>query len=505
MPDDDQPGSSRRTGDPDPPVSRAVRRDPSSAYYARVALGTVLPGAGLLRTRWRVLGWVLLLAALAVVAWVAWSVARGGVLKTALDTAVNTTALQVIGVGVAVGAVLWIGSIVLTAQQSWPRVRRGRWARGLFAALMCLVIAAPAALAVRYSNVQADLVQDVFSDGFGEGHTADPDEPDPWADIPRVNIALLGSDAGRDRIGVRTDSMMVVSIDTRTGDALLIGIPRNLENVPIPDRNPLSRLWPNGYDCGDECLMNGIWTLATDHPELFPGDPNPGLTSTIDVLGEITGLDISRSVVIDLRGFRSLVDAMGGVEVNVTERVCVECSSRPGGGIRWTNDGKVEWIEPGLQELDGRRALWYARSRAGSDDFSRMRRQRCVAGAILEQADPVSMFVRYPQIAEAVRDNVRVSIPQRELEAWVELVVRIQEGDSIRSLPVTSTVIRPASPDFEKIRALVERGVRAGVTTASPSPSSTPSSSPTPSDSPSPTASPSVPPDDSAAPISATC
>ncbi|WP_377639905.1 LCP family protein [Oryzobacter terrae] len=485
-------------------MRRAARREPPGSYYGRVALGTLVPGAGLLRTRWRALGWVLLLGALALVGWVAWSVARGGVLKTALDTAVNTTALQVIGVGVAVGAVVWIGSIVLTAQQAWPRRREGRWARGLFALLMCLVVAAPAVLAVRYSDVQSDLVQDVFSDGFGEGHVADPEQPDPWADIPRVNIALLGSDAGRDRIGVRTDSMMVASIDTRTGDALLIGIPRNLENVPIPASNPLSRLWPNGYDCGDACLMNGIWTLATDHPDLFPDDPNPGLTSTIDVLGEITGLDIQRSVVIDLRGFRSLVDAMGGVEVNVTERVCVECSSRPDGGIRWTGD-REEWIEPGLQELDGRHALWYARSRAGSDDFSRMRRQRCVAGALLEQADPVSMFARYPQIAQAVRDNVRVSIPQSELQAWVELVIRIQKGDSIRSLPVTSKVVRPASPDFEKIRALVDTAVRAPQASPSSSPSTSPSSSPSPSDTPSSTASPSIPADDSAAPISATC
>ena len=61
---DDQPGSSPRTGDPDPPVSRAVRRPAPSSFYDRVALGTVLPGAGLLRTRWRVLGWVLLLATL---------------------------------------------------------------------------------------------------------------------------------------------------------------------------------------------------------------------------------------------------------------------------------------------------------------------------------------------------------------------------------------------------------------------------------------------------------
>lgn len=490
---------------------RAGRRSTPGTYYRRVALGTVVPGAGLLRTSWRPLGWFLIAVVVAIVGFVVVNVAEGGLLRTALDAAVNTTALKVIATVILVFAVLWVGSIVLTARQWWPQAREGGWGRGLFALVMCLVVAAPSALAVRYLEVQSGLVSDVFSDGFGEGHVADPDEPDPWAAIPRVNIALLGSDAGADRVGVRTDSMMVVSIDTKTGDSLLIGIPRNLENVPIPTSNPLSTLWPNGYDCGDACLMNGIWTLAEDHRDLFPNDPNPGLTSTIDVLGAITGLDIQRSVVIDLAGFRELVDAMGGVDINVQERVCVACESDGAGGIRWNTD-RQEWIDPGFKHLDGRLALWYARSRAGSDDFSRMRRQRCVAGALLEQADPVSMFARYPQIAQAVRDNVRVNIPQSELEAWVELVVRIQDGGSIRSLPVTSKVVAPAKPDFDKIRALV----RAGVTPPAPSPSSSASSSPTasPTASPSPTSgstsssspSPTATPDDSvAAPISATC
>ena len=485
-------------------MTRAERRYPPGRYYSRVALGTLVPGAGLLRTRWRVLGWVLVSAVLALVAGLAWSFIQGGIVRTVLDAAVNTRTLKIIGVVVMVGAVLWVGSIVLTAQQLWPRVREGRILRVAFATLMCLLVAAPSVVAVRYLDVQSGLVSDVFADGFGEGHLTDPEKPDPWADTPRVNIALLGSDAGRDRVGVRTDSMMVVSIDTRTGDTLLIGIPRNLENVPIPRNNPLHQLWPNGYDCGDQCLMNGIWTLATDHPDLFPDDPNPGLTSTIDVLGEITGLEIQRSVVIDLKGFQQLVNAMGGVDINVTERVCVGCSSRPDGGIKWT-DGTEEWIELGEQRLDGRRALWYARSRAGSDDFHRMRRQRCVAGALLEQADPVSLLARYPQIAKAVRDNVRISIPQSELEAWVELVLRIQKGDSIRSLPVTSKVVRPANPDFALIRELVEKGIapQTPKPSSSTSSSASPSSSPRPSTTSSPT--PSTPDDSQAAPLSATC
>ena len=163
---------------------------------------------------------------------------------------------------------------------------------------------------------------------------ADTAAEDPWADVPRVNTLLIGSDAGKDRWGTRTDSMMVVSTNTKTGDTLLIGIPRNLERVPFPESNPLHALYPNGYDCGDQCLMNGIWTLAEGRPDLFPGVKNPGRKSTVDVVGEITGLDINQSVVINLRGFKALVDAMGGVDVNVQQKVCVECHTRHHGRRR---------------------------------------------------------------------------------------------------------------------------------------------------------------------------
>ena len=150
---------------------------------------------------------------------------------------------------------------------------------------------------------------------------------------------------------------------------------------------------------------------------------------------------------------------MGGVDVNVQERVCVECHQGAGGGIVFTGD-REEWIEPGLQHLDGRRALWYARSRAGSDDFSRMRRQRCVAGALMEQADPAGLLARYPQLAKVVKDNVSIDIPPAELSAWVDLALRIQDGDSIRSLPLTRRSSPPATPTSTKIRALVRKALK---------------------------------------------
>ena len=512
MSEGDAPVSSGRPGGPGPPLRRAHAPYPPATYYRRLALATVLPGAGLLRTRWKVLGWILLVTALSLGGYVVWRAWQDGLVRTALNAAVQPAVLRAAAVGVMVGAVLWVGSIVLTAEQNWPRVRRGWAARVAAAVVACTLVAVPAALAVRYLEVQSSVIDEVFmAPAADDGDTAlaDVDAPDPWAAVPRVNTLLIGSDAGRDRWGTRTDSLMVVSTDTRTGDTLLIGIPRNLERVPFPEDNPLHALYPNGYDCGDECLMNGIWTLAEGRPDLFPGVESPGRQATVDVVGEVTGLDIDHSVVVNLRGFRGLVDAMGGVDVNVQERVCVECHLTSGGAIEFTGD-REEWIEPGLQHLDGRLALWYARSRAGSDDFSRMRRQRCVAGALMEQSDPAGLLARYPQLAEVVKDNVSIDIPPAELPAWVDLALRIQDGGSIRSLPLTSRVITPGNPDFDEIRTLVSKALKpptatptpSGTSSDTPSPSATATEEPTSTSSPSPT----VTPDDSAAvDLSATC
>jgi len=502
------PSSTQRPGDPEPSTSRAELRYPPGAYYRRIALGTVLPGAGLLGTRWKVVGWLLVLASLAAGAWVLFRATQGGLLRSVLNVAVQPQLLQWVGVGIAVGAVLWIGSIVLTAEQSWPKRRQGgRWARVLFAAAACTLIAAPSALAVRYLDVQSSVIDSVFvDDSPSERHDvalANTAAQDPWANVPRVNTLLLGSDAGPDRWGVRTDSMMVVSTNTKTGDTVLIGIPRNLERVPIPKSNPLHALYPNGYDCGDQCLMNGIWTLAEGRPDLFPGVKNPGRKSTVDVVGAITGLNITQSVVINLRGFRALVDAMGGVDVNVQQRVCVECHTSATGGVEFTTNQR-EYIEPGLRHLDGKHALWYARSRAGSDDFSRMRRQRCVAGALMQQADPVGLLQSYPQLAKVVKNNVSIDIPRDELSAWVDLALRIQKGGSIRSLPLTADVVSPVHPDFAKIRALIKKGLKqpAAQATTSASPSPSPTTSKKSSGTPKPTTSPDV---TEAAPLAATC
>lgn len=434
---------------------RAARhRAEVRGFYRGTALSTLFPGAGLFRVNRVLAGAIVALFVAAVVALLILFL-RHGALGSLLEVAVDAGRLRQVMVATGVLALAWVIGIVATAIGRRPtRLRAGdRVAMTLFTLAMCALVIAPTALALQGVQIQRTTVVEVVTDTDRPAQTVDG--PDPWAEQPRVNLLLLGSDHADDREGVRPDSIMVASVDTASGDTVLIGLPRNLQRVPFPVTSPMHQVFPDGFSCGSECLLNAVWTAAEDRPDLFPGDQSPGLTATRDVVSEVTGLSIDDTVLVNLQGFEQLVDAMGGVTINALERV-------PTGG-RVVGGQVVDitgWIEPGVQHMDGYTALWYARSRATTDDFSRMRRQRCVVGAIIDQVDPLRMLARYPQLAAAVADNVSVDIPADDLGAWAELVLRIKDG-RLQSLPITNEVVNVADPDFELIRELVDEAITA--------------------------------------------
>jgi LCP family protein required for cell wall assembly len=351
-----------------------------------------------------------------------------------------------------------------------------------FVALLSLAVLAPSAFAARYALIQRDVVQSVFGGSAGGGTqaaargavAAPGTTSDPWKDTPRVNVLLLGSDAGADRTGVRTDSMIVASIDTRTGRTVLLGLPRSLQKVPFPASNPLHQIWPNGFDCGDQCLLNAVWEQAEQHKDLFKGDPHPGLTTIRAVIGEILGVRIDYYTILDLAGFSGLIDAMGGVVVNVPREIPI------GGGHNLRTGAPLPiygYVHKGRHRLNGREALWFARSREGSDDYDRMRRQRCMVGALLDQSNPVRLLASYPRLAKVLKDNLQTDVPRSDLSAWVTLIERVQKG-GIVSLPFTNDVINTVHPDFGKIRTYVQDALAPKpAATSSSSTSSSPSSS----------------------------
>ncbi len=464
----------RRTG------RRREMRGETRRSLGLTALALV-PGAGLTRSRYRLFGWVLLGLFVAAVVALALVVTAKGALNTAVSLAVSQDLLlTVAGLSVVAGLV-WIFSIILTHRATEPPDADRALRRGLrlFTAFVCLLVAAPVVEVARYAAIQRDVVGTVFvgsETGSQPKGTAAPDKAadDPWKGVGRVNMLLIGSDAGSDRVGTRTDSMIVASIDPQTWNTVLVSIPRNLEHVPFPASDPLHALYPEGFYCpqvgaGHECLINAVWKAAEDNRALFKDDKNPGLTGIRDVIQEITGLKMDYSTVVDLDGFSALVDAMGGVMVDVKQRLPIGGDVDSSGRLH----GETGWVEKGYQRLDGFHALWYARSRVLSDDFDRMRRQRCLIGIIVDQVNPVTMLGKYPSLAQVARDNISTDIPANELSAWVELVQRVQKA-TISSLTFTADNINTTHPDFVKMRQLVQAAVLPPATPSTTTTTTTP-------------------------------
>ena len=262
----------------------------------------------------------------------------------------------------------------------------------------------------------------------------------------RYNILLLGGDAGEGRDGIRPDSITVASIDADTGRTVLLGLPRNLAKVPFPDGSVMQEQFPAGFDCAG-CYLNAVNTWANDNADLFPHVTSPGIMATTQAVEEITGLPISYYALIDLKGFQLLVDAVGGVTINIQERIPI---------------GKVgeitDWIEAGKRHLNGYETLWYARSRATSDDYSRMARQKCVMNAMLQQLDPATVLMNFSAIAEAGEQIISTSIPASEVDTFVGLAAKA------RSLPVSSVSFIPpridtSNPDWALVRVMVDSAI----------------------------------------------
>jgi LCP family protein required for cell wall assembly len=282
-------------------------------------------------------------------------------------------------------------------------------------------------------------------------------------------VLLLGGDAGKDRTGTRTDTVIVASIDTETGDTTLISLPRNLENLPFPPGTEMAKLYPDGFWTGDEnsSLLNAIYDTG---PELNPdalGRPsdNPGADWLKLGVGEALGLTIDYYVLVNLNGFEKLVDALGGITVNVNYYV-------PIGGDTSAGILPDSYIAPGPnQHLDGHEALMWSRGRYGLTDYDRMARQRCAIKAIVDEADPITLLQRYKQLAETTKDIVRTDIPSSALDDFVDLAFLVKDA-KIRSLVFDRSLIDPAYPDYDKIRSIVDEALH---------PASTPSSSAAPS------------------------
>jgi len=349
--------------------------------------------------------------------------------------------LNVFIAGILLLAIVWALVVIRSFQVVCPPGLPSamRIISGALVVTVALMVCTPLVYAANATYVLRDTLSSIFPGDDKSGGSINASNP--WKNKPRVNILLLGGDGGKDRTGIRTDSMTVASVDTRTGDTVLLSLPRALYKFQVPPR--MRSLWPNGYtgDYGPDgtcpagaCLLNELYIQGEKrHPELEPGytagQRGPHLLE--EVIGYLTGLRLDYYVLVNLNGFKDIVNAMGGVRVNVktANGHWLPIGGDPARGIKPSG-----YLKPGWQHLDGEHALWYGRTRHADDDFYRMDRQKCLMKDIADQADPQKVVTNFQKLANAAKSTISTNIPAALLPALVKLSGTVKHGADISSL-----------------------------------------------------------------------
>ena len=285
----------------------------------------------------------------------------------------------------------------------------------------------------------------------------------------RYNILLLGGDSGSNRLGLRPDSISIISISAETGVAVNIGLPRNLSNIRFKEGTPIRSVYPYGFNnnCGGQCFLNAIYKVTMDnHKDLYPGmakkSTTAGVEATKSAVEWVTGLEIHAYVLINMKSFVDLVDALGGITVNVKKALpiggqqdCVPADNERGS---YCPDA-MGWIEKGKQHMDGRTALWYARSRHNTDDYDRMKRQREVEKIVLKKIDLQTLLLRLGSVAGAGAKLIKTDIPGSALPTIMDLALKAKSA-GLKNLQLSYPTIQADNPDFWLMRKLIAEKVK---------------------------------------------
>jgi LCP family protein required for cell wall assembly len=419
----------------------------AAALIGWVALSALVPGAAHLRAGWRRTGFALLGGYVTLVACLV-------VVTAAADAGLAGRALAwltEIAVAALVGAVAWLCVVV----HSFVVLRPGRLPQGaqvvagLASGTLAVLVAVPFTVLAEYAAISERTIDTVFAE---QGIPGEPVRPeDPWAGRSRVNVLLLGGDGDSTRVGIRTDSINVASVDVRTGRTVLLGLPRNLEHVRFPPGSPMAARFPSGFLLPEsppgwrEDLLYSVWQYADDHPELFGGRTNMGAQTLKDTVGHILGIRIDWYAMVNIWGFAKIVDALGGLVLSVDRDIT----------FGTYGEGTVA---AGTRRLNGSDTLWYARSRTGSDDYDRMHRQRCVFGALLQQTDPAAVLRHFGQMAEATEETISTDVPRPMLEHLVPLAWKVKQA-GVTSVQFTPPLISTTTPDWVRIRSLTAQAL----------------------------------------------
>ncbi len=253
----------------------------------------------------------------------------------------------------------------------------------------------------------------------------------------RVNVLMLGIGGEGHEGAYLTDTIIIASIDPVQNEAALLSVPRDL--------------WVKKAN-GGAGKVNEVYANARESELVKSKDKGAankaGVAATQKVLTEVLGIKLDYSVVADFNGFIKAINAVGGVQINITPQLAV--SER-----LWDDVHKKPYfldVKEGLQQFDSTRALFFSRSRytSGRGDFDRAERQRALIVALKEKIQSAGTYsnpVKVTQLMSAFGDNVRTDLSINEVMRLYDIGKSITP-DKVASIGLTdkpNVLIEPGS------------------------------------------------------------
>ncbi len=274
----------------------------------------------------------------------------------------------------------------------------------------------------------------------------------------RVTVLLLGyGGVGHDGAYL-SDSLMVASLDSREGIGTLISIPRDLW-VSIPKGK---------YSPGFMAKVNEAFAVGASK-----GDRDEGLRLADETVTQLLGVEVDRTIAVDFRAFRTVVDALGGIDIDV-ERSFVASYPR-------NDDPDIDdtWMavsfSRGRQHMDGETALRFARARYSDgpegSDFARVARQQQIMLAAKERLASGVSLPRLLGLLAGLRDDVRTDLSLADMQALAEFARTYNKARTVRVAltplnvlqsgytPQTGYVLVPRTDGWSEVHAYVRRAL----------------------------------------------
>ena len=239
----------------------------------------------------------------------------------------------------------------------------------------------------------------------------------------KATIMIMGVDEREDDVG-RSDTLMIATVDPKKNQAALLSVPRDTR----------VKVKGHGYD-----KINAAYAYG-------------GERLTQDTVENLLGVQMDHYVIINTKAFQRIIDAIGGVDINVEKRMYYEDP--------WDDDGGlVIDLYPGKQHMDGKTAITYVRYRDTEGDIGRIKRQQNFMKAVMDKVTSPSIITKLPAIIKEVAGSVKTDLSIRQLLEFAGTLKESQRNglktEMVPGKPMYISGISYWIPDISDLRMAV--------------------------------------------------